>query len=126
MRLDRRALARLSFVAVTLASAVAGAQAMTPPSESSPPAVPADGAAANAPAPPPTPAARPDEDDVLRRLLRSGCRDGLAEARELAERGTATWAATVTRLCGEILAARAHPPPAPPPAVRRERDGRGT
>jgi hypothetical protein len=57
-------------------------------------------------------------DDVLRRILRSGCRDGLPEARALAASGVA-WAATVSRLCGEILATQP-----PPVLVGRERDGR--
>ena len=64
-------------------------------------------------------------EEVLRRLLRSGCRDGLHEARDLAASGGATWAATVARLCGEILRdqARAFARASGPHA---ERDGRGT
>jgi hypothetical protein len=48
-------------------------------------------------------------DEVLRRILRSGCRDGLADVRTLVATGAAPWAETVGRLCGEILQA----PPAP-------------
>ena len=62
---------------------------------------------------------------MLRRLLRSGCRDGLAEARELAASGAVSWAETVTRLCGESLQ-RQPAMPVPPPIRRGERDGRGT
>jgi hypothetical protein len=88
------------------------------------------GARAEPPAsPPPAPYAAPmaappapadPHDEVLRRLLRSGCRDGLPEARALASGGAVTWAETVARLCGEILRA------APAPRARVDRDGRGT
>jgi hypothetical protein len=71
---------------------------------------------------PQLPIAEP-HDDVLRRLLRSGCRDGIAEARALAAGGGAPWAATVVRLCGEIseenLARSVR-------VMRGERSGRGT
>jgi hypothetical protein len=136
MRLDRRALAALSFVAawiVVARGARAQAPAPYPPAAAAPaptpapslPPVPAT-AAPEAPAPPAAvpPAADP-HDEVLRRLLRSGCRDGLPEARALAASGEATWAETVTRLCGEILRAR----PAPVvthTAEHHDRDGRGT
>jgi hypothetical protein len=73
--------------------------------------------------------AAPDpNDEVLRRVLRSGCRDGVSDVQRLAAAGGTTWAATVGRLCGEILAA---PAPAATPAVtakpraRGERSGRG-
>jgi hypothetical protein len=77
--------------------------------------------AATPPPPPPAVPSAPDPgDDVLRRILRSGCRDGLPEARALAASGSASWAATVSRLCGELVATRR----AAPAAVARERDGR--
>jgi len=116
MRLDRRALVALSLVVMGLGVAT-GAHAQ--------PAGPASAAAPYAPpvsAPPPV--ADP-HDDVLRRLLRSGCRDGLAEARGLAASGAVSWADTVTRLCGEILQ-RQPAPAARRTASRAERDGRGT
>jgi hypothetical protein len=112
MRPSRRALSALSVVAVWFALGTAArAEPPTPPI---PPPAPY---AAPAEAPP----ASPDpHDEVLRRLLRSGCRDGLPEARALAARGAVTWADTVARLCGEILRA------APAPRARGDHDGRGT
>ena len=116
-----------------------GVRAQTaPPAPYAPPApapTPAPSAPAGAPPPeaapapltlplPPTAVADP-HDEVLRRLLRSGCRDGYREARELAASGGASWAETVTRLCGEIL--RAQPvPPVTTSHLHGERDGRGT
>src|SRR4029079_19030176 len=75
----------------------------------------------------------PDPSDaVLRRVLRSGCRDGLPEVRALAANGAVAWAGTVGRLCGEILATPQAQAPAQheaapdtvPVAARGERDGR--
>jgi hypothetical protein len=136
MRLDRRALATLSFVVASIVGA-SSARAQTSPPAPAPYAPPAPAPSpAPAPAPPETvapppsapPAAAPPaadpHDDVLRRLLRSGCRDGLPEARALAASGEAAWAATVTRLCGEILSTRAAP--VAHTADHHERDGRGT
>jgi hypothetical protein len=134
MRLDRRAFVALSFVAAWIFVA-SEARAQTPaPAPYAPPAAPAQvvprAGAPEAPPPPtpPPPAAAPQaaalHDDVLRRLLRSGCRDGLPEARALAASGEATWAETVTRLCGEIL--RAQPASVVHTDERHERDGRGT
>ncbi len=123
MRLDRRAIATLASVAALLAFAN-GARAQTEMPGAAPYAPPATVEA------PPVEAAAPrvpladPHDQVLRRLLRSGCRDGLLEARDLAASGGVTWAETVTRLCGEILREQAAPfqrtngPSA-------ERDGRG-
>jgi hypothetical protein len=73
----------------------------------------------------------PDPEAALRRVLRSGCRDGLAEVQAQLANPAAPWAATVARLCGEIL--REPPPPlaaapagAPSPGVHEEqRNGRG-
>jgi hypothetical protein len=117
MRLDRRAIVALSLLVTWLAFG-AGARAQT--------AVAPVAAAPYAPPPAAAPTAAADpHDDVLRRLLRSGCRDGLPEARSLAASGVSSWAETVSRLCGEILKT----PPAPArheTASRGERDGRGT
>jgi hypothetical protein len=62
----------------------------------------------------------------LSRILRSGCHDGLPEARALAASGSVSWAATVARLCGEILATPSVAAAAPPPSRFRagERNGR--
>jgi hypothetical protein len=100
----------------TSAPAIPPTSVPAPVSPSSPPAPYAAPAEA-----PPAPA--DPHDEVLRRLLRSGCRDGLPEAHALASRGAVTWADTVARLCGEILRA------APTPHATRARvdhDGRGT
>jgi hypothetical protein len=129
MRLDRRAVGTLSFVVASLfVAGRAGAQSEAPapyaPPVPAPPVTPAQPAPAP-PAPAPAMPAADPHDDVLRRLLRSGCHDGLAEARALAAGGGAPWAETVTRLCGEIL--RAQPATAPTRALpHHERDGRGT
>jgi hypothetical protein len=118
MRLALRAFAALLVVAsISLASPVARAQ--TPAAPSATGAAPA--------------ASSPDEagDAVLRRVLASGCRDGVAEVRTLAARGGTPWAETVARLCAEILSAHA-PVNAPPPvapsvaASGSEQSGRGT
>jgi hypothetical protein len=45
----------------------------------------------------------PDPDATLKRVLSSGCRDGLADVYALGEGPSAPWAQTVLRLCGEIL-----------------------
>jgi hypothetical protein len=108
--------ASFSFVgrAAAQAPTVVDAAPVTP---LAPPVAPPEAAAA-----PQLPVADP-HDDVLRRLLRSGCHDGLAEARALAASGGAAWAATVVRLCGEIaqenLARSVR-------VMRGERSGRGT
>jgi hypothetical protein len=65
-------------------------------------------------------------DEVLRRVLRSGCRDGLADVRALTTTGAAPWAETVGRLCGEILSAQPAGPRAPGTAAASPRnEGRG-
>jgi hypothetical protein len=46
-------------------------------------------------------------DVALKRVLRSGCRDGLEAVRGAATEPGATWAATVARLCEEILQEKA-------------------
>jgi hypothetical protein len=79
------------------------------------------------PAQAPPPAAPDASEEVLRRILASGCRDGLPEAQALAARGGTAWAETVSRLCGELLTAPQ--PEVPPlklvaPRERGERDGR--
>jgi hypothetical protein len=128
MRPSRRALASLLFLTVAVSASAARAQS---PAPYAPPAAPP---APDAAPPPPQPGATTtlplpaattvdQSDAVLRRLLRSGCRDGLREAHELAASGSVAWAETVTRLCGEIL--RAQPAPTAP-RLHSERDGRGT
>jgi hypothetical protein len=74
-------------------------------------------------------------DAALKRVLASGCRDGLADVYALAGNPSAPWAETVLRLCGEVLrrAPRPRPRPqvvdAPEPATvlprDATRDGRG-
>ncbi|HSZ81579.1 MAG TPA: hypothetical protein VLA14_04820 [Polyangia bacterium] len=77
---------------------------------------------------PVAPAPTDPSDELLRRVLWSGCHAGVSDVRALAANGGAPWAATVARLCGEILRAQAAVPLAPPSPVahRNERDGRGT
>ncbi|HVR02103.1 MAG TPA: hypothetical protein VMT47_08230 [Polyangia bacterium] len=116
MRLDSRALVALSLVVVGLGFATRVHAQPAGAADVAPPYAP--------PASAPPPAADP-HDAVLKRLLRSGCRDGLPEARGLAASGAVPWAETVARLCGEIL--QRQPTPAPRRmASRVERDGRGT
>jgi hypothetical protein len=77
----------------------------------------------------PVPPAPPDpSDEILRRVLWSGCHAGVSDVRALAANGGAPWAETVARLCGEILRAQAAVPAAPPSPVahRNEHNGRGT
>jgi hypothetical protein len=83
---------------------------------------------------PPETAAPPAAEESLRRVLRSGCRDGLAEVRAHAQAGDAAapWASTVARLCDEVLSAPAAAPGATAPPVVDARapadtphDGRG-
>ncbi len=64
-------------------------------------------------------------DAVLERILRSGCHQGVPEARALAGTPSAPWAETVTRLCGNILS---HPPVAethPTDDAASANEGRG-
>jgi hypothetical protein len=116
MRFDRTALAALSFAASTFVfvnPARAQAEVVVPPSPPPPP-----------PSPPPySPPAADAHDNVLRRLLRSGCRDGLPEARALAASGEATWAETVARVCGDLLRSQAA---ISSQALHPEHNGRGT
>jgi len=127
----RRVLASRSVLVASIGLAsIARAQAPAPAPYAPPAPVPEAAPPLPAPAPitlplPAVPAPDPT-DEVLRRLLRSGCHDGLREARALAANGSAAWAETVTRLCGEIL--RATPPAQTPvvPRLHSERDGRGT
>jgi hypothetical protein len=131
MRLPRTASAALFFFACSsFAAAAHAAEPYAPPAS---PTAPSE-AAAPAPAAP-APGAEAIYDDVLRRLLRSGCHDGLVEARILASRASTPWAETVVRLCGEILAPSRRTitpitpltlPPPPSFEHHRERDGRGT
>jgi hypothetical protein len=67
-----------------------------------PTVIPVPGEVAPAPQPPP-PAAPSAADLALKRVLRSGCRDGLNDVRANAADPGASWAATVVRLCDDIL-----------------------
>ena len=55
---------------------------------------------------PPSPAAPTSADLALKRVLRSGCREGIADVRALAGAPNARWAATIIRLCADIVAER--------------------
>jgi hypothetical protein len=76
---------------------------------------------------------RAEADAALKRVLASGCRDGLADLYGLIGHADAPWAETVMRLCGEVL--RRVPRPRPhlvaaekpraAPARDATRDGRG-
>lgn len=73
-------------------------------------------------APPPPPALG---EQALKRVLASGCRDGLPDVQSLAAHGGTAWAETVARLCGELLAAQqATVPRLKPPRLPGERNGR--
>jgi hypothetical protein len=59
-------------------------------------------------------------DAALKRVLASGCRDGLADVYRLIGNHAAPWAETVLRVCGEILR-RAPQPRAPQPRAPQRR-----
>jgi hypothetical protein len=63
-------------------------------------------------------------DEILWRVLRSGCRDGLPDVQALAANGAVPWAEPVARMCAQVLAAAPAPELtfAPP---RPKHDGRG-
>ena len=84
-----------SLAGVALLAATGAARAQPAPEE---PTAVVDGVTVPADAPDARAA-----DAVLERILRSGCRDGLPEARALAGNPSAPWAGTVARLCGDIL-----------------------
>jgi hypothetical protein len=89
----------------------------------------ADEAAPYDPAAPSAAAAAPPAlgEQALRRVLASGCRDGLPEVQSLAANGGTAWAETVARLCGELLAtppADGVVPKLKPPRLPGERNGR--
>jgi hypothetical protein len=90
----------------------------------------ATGATARAADIPPSPAAVDDPgDEILRRVLRSGCREGLPDVQALADNASVAWAEPVARMCREVLRARRPPPRlalAPPTATPRRRSGTGT
>ena len=126
-----RATALVTVFAIALAAlpataAAQGAAAAPPPATPAPAAAPPP-----QPQPPQTPAA-PDEtveitaavaanpESALSRVLRSGCRDGLADVRALGGSPNAPWADTVARLCDEIVGQNL---PAPPMAVIRSGTG---
>ena len=82
---------------VPLNGAPAPAPLVTPP--------PTDTQAATPPAPTVIQTVPSPADIALKRVLRSGCRDGLdaVRARAFSNDPNATWAATVARLCDDIL-----------------------
>lgn len=72
----------------------------------------------------PLPHAPASEADLaLKRVLRSGCQDGLPEVRAHAADPGATWAPTVARLCSDILIEKSQTPPAR--SVTGGNEGRG-
>jgi hypothetical protein len=95
--------------AQAIAPPPAATQPPPPPAAMPPPTVTPIPAPVPAPpgapfgAPPPAPAAPTDAEVALRRVLRSGCRDGLPEVRAHAADPGAPWAPTVARLCDDIL-----------------------
>jgi len=119
-----RATALVTVFAIALAAlpATAAAQDAADPAASASPQQP----------PPPQPPAAPDAtveisaavaanpETALSRVLRSGCRDGLADVRALAGSPNAPWADTVARLCDDIVGQNL---PAPPMAVIRSGSG---
>ena len=135
-----RATALVTVFAIALAAlpATAAAQgaAATPPPTAPPVPAAVPAPAAPAPAPqqpsPPQPPAAPDAtveitaavaanpESALSRVLRSGCRDGLADVRALGGSPNAPWADTVARLCDDIVGQNL---PAPPMAVIRSGTG---
>jgi len=81
--------------------------------------LPSSGAPAEPPQPPP-----PSEADVaLKRVLRSGCHDGLPEVRAHASDPNAAWAPTVARLCDDILVEKTQQ--APGRSITGGNEGRG-
>ena len=75
---------------------------MPPPTVTVDPATAPPVAAPPAAAPPATHAPSP-ADLALKRVLRSSCRDGLDDVRAAASDPNAAWAATVARLCDDII-----------------------
>jgi len=97
----------LCSVARVSAADVAPAPSPPPPA-TPPPTVTVDPASAPPVAPPPTAAppathAPSPADLALKRVLRSSCRDGLDDVRAAASDPNAAWAATVARLCDDII-----------------------
>jgi hypothetical protein len=85
-------------------------------------AAPYDASSAQVAPPPPPPRLG---EEALKRVLASGCRDGLPDVQTLAAQGGTAWAETVARLCGELLAAQqATVPRLKPPRLPGERNGR--
>src|SRR4051812_20552123 len=115
MSTRRRALVRAVTAAVLAALAparafAADASPMPAPSPASPTAMPpptvtvAAPAASPAATPPSPPDAAPSPADLaLKRVLRSSCRDGLADVRAAAADPNTPWAATVARMCDDIV-----------------------
>ncbi|HXU01274.1 MAG TPA: hypothetical protein VN903_09795 [Polyangia bacterium] len=80
--------------------------AAPPPAAMPPPTLtvdPATAPPAAAPAPPPEPTPPSPADLALKRVLSSNCRDGLDEVRAHVGDPDAAWAATVARLCSDII-----------------------
>ena len=96
----------LCFAGRAFAADAAPAPPTAPPMP--PPTVTVDPATAPPVAPPPAAAppathAPSPADLALKRVLRSSCRDGLDDVRAAASDPNAAWAATVARLCDDII-----------------------
>jgi hypothetical protein len=113
------ALATVFAIALAALPATAAAQdaAAAPPPAAPPPAQPPASPDATVEI---TAAVAATPESALSRVLRSGCRDGLADVRALGGSPNAPWADTVARLCDDIVGQNL---PAPPMAVIRSGSG---
>lgn len=128
-----RATALVTVFAIALAAfpATAAAQDAAAPAPQPPP-TPTPSPSPSPSPQPPQPPASPDvtveitaevaanPESALSRVLRSGCRDGLADVRALGGSPNAPWADTVARLCDDIVGQNL---PAPPMAAVRAGSG---
>jgi hypothetical protein len=117
-------------VLAALPSGRAAAQSVAPPPADITTKMPPPAVTPLPPAPPPleappspAPAPPSEADMALKRVLRSGCQDGLGTVRAHVADPNATWAPTVTRLCNDILVERAAA--SPPRTVTGGNEGRG-
>src|SRR4029077_21272791 len=86
------------------------------PGPPSPPALPPPTVAVEPATPPPLATAPPSPPDAapspadlaLKRVLRSSCRDGLDDVRAAGADPTTPWAATVARMCDDIVLEKKH------------------
>jgi hypothetical protein len=115
-----------AIVALALPATAAAQSGAAPQPAASAPAAAAAQPPPSQPPPPPTVTAEipmsvaANPESALSRVLRSGCRDGLADVRALGGSPNAPWADTVTRLCDEIVGQNL---PAPPMAAIRSGSG---